>query len=96
MVCSSSMNNRLGKVEHIITHYQYDEAGNEIAQIDALGRTNSFAYDGLGRRIVHTRPDSQTEYFYYDWSGNLTNHTDFLSKNISQPSHNRRLVESAS
>ena len=60
-----------------LTQYQYDEAGNEIAQIDALNRTNKFQYDGLGRRIQHSMPGGQVERFSYDLAGNLVYATNF-------------------
>lgn len=70
--------NALGKAEQMITRYEYDEAGNEIAQIDALLRTNRFGYDNLGRRTSHAMPDpAQTERFSYDLPGNLLRHTNF-------------------
>jgi YD repeat-containing protein len=60
-----------------VTRYQYDEAGNEIAQVDALGRTNTYAYDGMGRRIAHALPGGQTEGFAYDLDGNLIYQTNY-------------------
>jgi RHS repeat-associated protein len=57
--------------------YQYDEAGNQIAQIDALGRTTSYAFDGLGRRIKRTLPGQQSENLGYDLAGNLAWVTNF-------------------
>jgi len=69
--------------EQTLTQYQYDEAGNEIAQIDALGRTNTYAYDGMGRKIVHSLPalsvndGYQTEGWAYDFNGNQIAHTNF-------------------
>lgn len=61
----------------MVTWYQYDEAGNETAQIDALLRTNLFACDGMGRRIQHTLPGGQSEKFGYDPVGNLVRCTNF-------------------
>lgn len=72
-----SVTNALNEPEQMVTQYQYDEAGNEVARIDALGRTNTFAYDGMGRRTLHTRPDSHTESFVYDITGSLVYHTNF-------------------
>jgi RHS repeat-associated protein len=60
-----------------VTRFVYDTAGNETAQIDALGRTNTFVYDSMGRRIGHTLPGGQTEGFAYDWAGNLIYQTNF-------------------
>jgi RHS repeat-associated protein len=70
-----SVTNALNKPEQMVTRYQYDEAGNEVAQIDALNRTNYFTNDGMGRRILHTRPDGQFEGFTYDPVGNLAYQT---------------------
>ena len=69
--------NAVGKAEQMVTGYEYDEAGNLLRQIDALKRTNSFAYDGMGRRISHTMPGSQVEGFTYDHGGNLQYQTNF-------------------
>ncbi|HEV2453562.1 MAG TPA: hypothetical protein VGY98_04840 [Verrucomicrobiae bacterium] len=71
-----------GMAEQTITEYRYDEAGNEIAQIDALNRTNTFAYDGMGRKILHTLPgmgseSHQAEAWAYDLDGNQITHTNF-------------------
>jgi RHS repeat-associated protein len=48
-----------------------------VHQIDGLKRTNSFAYDSLGRRTVHTMPGGQAEMFGYDAAGNLLLQTNF-------------------
>jgi RHS repeat-associated protein len=60
-----------------VTRYQYDEAGNQTTQIDALNRTNTYAYDGLGRRVSHTLPGGQFEGFTYDLAGNQIYQTNF-------------------
>jgi YD repeat-containing protein len=53
-------------------------AGNSLFLItDAAGRTTSFQYDALGRRIGRTLPGGQTESFAYDLSGNVTNQLNF-------------------
>jgi RHS repeat-associated protein len=70
-------NNALSTNSQMVTRYQYDEAGNEIAQIDALGRTTSFAYDLMGRRIRRTLPGNQLETMGYDLAGNLILATNF-------------------
>jgi len=66
----------LGTAQQIVTQYQYDEAGNETAQIDALNRVTTFAYDSMGRRIKRTLPGLQTETFGYDYAGDLSWHTN--------------------
>jgi len=72
-----SVTNALGSAQQTVTRYQYDEAGNEIAQIDALSRTNTYAYDGMGRRVQHLMPGGQSESFGYDFGGNLIRETNF-------------------
>jgi|GEM_PF-1575289 len=67
----------------VVTRYAYDEAGNEVAQVDALNRTNTYAYDEMGRRVSHTLPGSQTEHFGYDLGGNLLYTTNFNGVVIS-------------
>ena len=71
------MTNALASPAQIVTRYQYDETGNQIAQIDALNRTNTFAYDSMGRRIQHSMPGGQIERFSYDLAGNLVFATNF-------------------
>jgi YD repeat-containing protein len=66
-----------GSTQQVTTVYQYDELGNETAQMDAAGRTTKFQYDALGRRIGRTLPGGQTESFVYDLKGNLVCQTNF-------------------
>ena len=74
-------------------------AGNQTNQVDALGRTNTYTYDGLGRRTAHTLPGGQTENFAYDLTGNqiyvtncnrviITNQFDALNRLLSRTSAN--------
>jgi YD repeat-containing protein len=72
-----AVTNALGTAQSLFALYQYDEAGNEIAQIVALNRMNTFQYDGLGRRIQHSLPGGQSETFGYDPVGNLICYTNF-------------------
>jgi len=72
-----SVTNGLNTAQQMVTRYQYDSEGNEVAQIDALGRTNTYAYDGMGRRIAHALPGGQFESFGYDVAGNLIYQTNF-------------------
>lgn len=66
-----------GMSEQTLTQYQYDEAGNEIAQIDTLLRTNMYIYDGMGRKISHILPGlQQSEGWAYDFNGNQIAHTN--------------------
>ena len=69
--------NAVGTGQQAVTRYAYDEAGNQLTQVDALSRTNTFTYDGLGRRTGHSLPGAQSETFAYDPVGNLQAHTDF-------------------
>ncbi|GAB5562177.1 MAG: hypothetical protein SynsKO_38240 [Synoicihabitans sp.] len=64
-------------VRLISTSYTYDEAGNQTAQIDALGRITSYETDQLGRRESRTLPDDTFEALDYDEWGNLETRTDF-------------------
>jgi RHS repeat-associated protein len=93
----TSVTNALQNTAQMITRYQFDEAGNEVAQVDALLRTNLFAYDNLGRRVSHTLPGKQSQGFAYDLAGNLiyqtnfngviiTNHYDVLNRPTSKSS----------
>jgi RHS repeat-associated protein len=72
----------------VSTRYAYDEAGNQIAQTDALGRTTTFWTDAFGRRTKRVLPsDSNTpatsETLQYDGWGNLWKRTDFAGKTTS-------------
>ena len=72
-----SVTNAVNTAQQMVTRYQYDEAGNQTAQIDALNRTNVYLYDGLGRRIQHAMPGGQNESFAYDLAGNLIYQINF-------------------
>ena len=67
----------LNTAQQIVTRYQYDEFGNEIFQIDALNRTNTFVYDSMSRRVAHSMPGGQSEGFAYDLAGNTIYQTNF-------------------
>ncbi|HWQ93014.1 MAG TPA: hypothetical protein VN673_15155 [Clostridia bacterium] len=53
----SFVTNAPGTSEQMVTQYDYDEAGNLVRQIDALGRTNRFAFNLAGQRVAHWLPD---------------------------------------
>jgi RHS repeat-associated protein len=73
-----SVTNAFGKAEQMVTRFEFDEAGNFLRQIDALNRTNTFAYDSFGRRIAHWMPDTNlVERFSYNLAGNLIYYTNF-------------------
>lgn len=77
-----------GMSEQTFTQCLYDEAGNEIAQIDALWRTNTYAYDSMGRKVFHTLPAKsvntgcQAEGWTYDFNGNRIVHTNFAGATV--------------
>jgi len=50
----------------LTTSYSYDEAGNEITQIDANTHTTVFRYDVLGRRTARILPDGSIETTVYN------------------------------
>ena len=66
-----------------VTRYDYDEAGNRIAQTDALGRTTRFYYDGMGRRLARVLPGGGVESYMYNGIGQLTARTDFNGQTVS-------------
>jgi RHS repeat-associated protein len=72
-----AVTNGLGGTQTNWVQYQYDEAGNQTAQIDALNHTTSFAYDSMGRRTGKTLPGTQSESYTYDLVGNLTRTISF-------------------
>ncbi len=74
-----SVTNALGTTNQTVTRYDWDEAGNQVTQVDALNRTNSFGFDPLGRRVWQRLPGGQVEGFAYDPVGNLIRHTNFNS-----------------
>ena len=57
-----SITNALGQV----TLNDYDEVGNLVQTVDALGRTNVFTYDALNRRTGVLFPDSTFQSTFYD------------------------------
>jgi RHS repeat-associated protein len=61
----------------VVTRYLNDEAGNQVAQIDANNQTNRFETDNMGRRTKHTLPGGQTESWGFDLVGNEIRHTNF-------------------
>ena len=73
----TSVTNAFGTTNQMVTRYEFDEAGNQVAQIDALNRTNTFGFNLLGQRIWHKLPEGQVERFAHDAVGNLIYHTNF-------------------
>jgi RHS repeat-associated protein len=56
--------------------FEYDQNGNLIAAIDALGRRMEYAYDALDRARSVTFPDGSTLLWEYDADGYLIRHRD--------------------
>ena len=74
----TAVTNAFGTTNQMVTRYVWDEAGNEIAQIDANNHTNGFGYNLLGERVWHKMPDgTNVEWFAYDPVGNQILHTNF-------------------
>jgi RHS repeat-associated protein len=61
----------------LVTRYAYDDAGNKLRQIDALGRITAWEYDAMGRQIRRILPGGQSESMQYDAAGQLVAKTDF-------------------
>jgi RHS repeat-associated protein len=73
----TSVTNGFGTTNQAVTRYVNDEAGNPVAQIDALNRTNRFEADAMGRRTKHILPAGQSESWGFDVAGNEIRHTNF-------------------
>lgn len=50
---------------------QYDRYGQDVAEVDALGRSTSIIYDDLGRAVQKTRPAGDSVLTTYDARGNV-------------------------
>jgi RHS repeat-associated protein len=72
-----AVTNAFGTTNQAVTRYLNDEAGNQVAQVDALNRTNRFEGDAMGRRTKHTLPGGQSESWGFDLAGNEIRHTNF-------------------
>jgi len=59
---------------------EYDAIGNEVAQIDALGRRTEMTYDAYSRLLSTTYPDGTSQQNNYDPEGNLLTETDRLGR----------------
>jgi len=60
------------------TTYQYDFEGNNIAVIDALGNTSSYAYDAVGRKASEVHPLGRATAYEYGVMDRLILVTDGL------------------
>ncbi|SMC27724.1 YD repeat-containing protein [Andreprevotia lacus DSM 23236] len=67
---------RFSRVSGTVTENRYDTFGRLIAQIDALGRTTTTAYDGDGRIVQVTDPTGASRYTSYDMLGRVYSTTD--------------------
>lgn len=56
--------------------YEYDEVGNQTAQIDAEGNRTEFRYNQMGWLTETILPEGQIEAYTYDAFGNLLTRTD--------------------
>jgi YD repeat-containing protein len=57
-------------------HYEYDEAGQLIKQINGAKETTSFGYDSLGNQVTRTDANGHNTYYEYDDAGHKTKETD--------------------
>ena len=62
------------------TQSVYDLVGNQVAQIDALGRRTEMQYDVYKRLLKTSYPDGTTQLNSYDPEGNLLTETDRLGR----------------
>lgn len=60
------------------TTYQYDLQGNLVTQIDALGSSSTFTYDGVGRKLTENYPLGRASAYEYDAMDRLLSVTDAL------------------
>jgi YD repeat-containing protein len=67
--------NYLGQY-NLVTTYEYDALGRQVATIDPLGRRTHVAFDQLGRTIAQFDPLEQRTAYAYDVLGNRTTMTD--------------------
>lgn len=65
---------------NIVTEYQYDAVGNQIAIIDSLGRMTRFEYDAAGRLVRTLDALGMETVCEYDPVGNLAAITDPLGR----------------
>lgn len=66
-----------------ILRYAYDAAGNLLQSTDALGNSETSAYDAHGRRTSFTNALGARRTYAYDANGNLISTTDALGKTES-------------
>ncbi|MGH1429411.1 MAG: Ig-like domain-containing protein, partial [Arenicella sp.] len=59
---------------------EYNLVGNEVAQVDALGRRTEMEYDTYNRLIKTTYPDGSVSSSTYDPEGNMLTSTDRLGR----------------
>ena len=67
----------------LTTRYVYDERGNKVQQIDALGRITRFEYDSQGRQTARGLPLGQRETMSYNLAGEQTGRVTFNNESIA-------------
>jgi len=81
---SQTLNYDAGKSQNqdnkwnIVTSYQYDARGNQIAVTDTLSRTTQYAYDNAGRLITVISDQLLVSSNQYNAAGQLISTTDAL------------------
>ncbi len=68
---------------NIVTQYQYDQVGNQIAVTDTYGNTTSYGYDDAGRLVTTTDPQNNQTTNTYNALGQLVATTDALGRTTS-------------
>lgn len=68
--------------ERYQTSYQYDIIGNLLRVTDALGRSSSFIYDSLGRKVAGQDMDMGRWTYQYDPYGKLLSQTDAKGQTV--------------
>jgi len=82
----------LATTERQVSRYNYDTAGNLVQSTDALGNSETSAYDAYGRRISLTNALGARKTFAYDANGNLIKSIDALdnAESVTYDSFNRK------
>lgn len=66
-----------------IAETTYDDNGNQSTVKDGVGRTVSYQYDALDRKISASYDDGNAEYWQYDGAGRVSVYTDKLDQDTS-------------
>lgn len=62
---------------HLETRYEYDTAGNQIAETNANGHTTRYIYDVFDRLIYSVNANGQVQQNHYDANGNIVALTEY-------------------